>query len=161
MSENETVGTSQYLTFTLGEEVYALDVGKVREILEVTKITKVPHTPEFMRGVFNLRGSVVPVIDMRLLFAMGLSEQTVDSCIIVVEVDLEGEALVLGALADAVQEVVELEPERIEPAPTIGTGLHKDFIRGMCTVDGRFVMILDMDTVFSLGTLTSLSQEVA
>lgn len=153
MSENETVGTLQYLTFMLGEEAFALDVGKVREILEITTITKVPRTPEFMRGVFNLRGSVVPVVDLRLLFGMGRSERTVDSCIIVVEVNLDGETLVLGALADAVQEVVELEPDRIEPAPTIGTGLNTDFIGGMCDVGGRFVMILDMDTVFSSGTL--------
>jgi purine-binding chemotaxis protein CheW len=158
MSIGGIVETLQYLTFKLGEEVFALDVAKVREILEMTVITKVPQAPEYMRGVINLRGSVVPVIDMRLLFGLSRTEQTVNTCIIVVEVSLDGEIIVLGALADSVQEVVELEPDRIEPAPSIGTKLNTDFIRGMCEVDGHFVMILDVDTVFSSSDLSALAQ---
>jgi len=157
MSVSEIVETLQYLTFKLGEEVFALDVAKVREILEITTITKVPQTPEFMRGVINLRGSVVPVIDMRLMFGLSRTEQTVNTCIIVAEVCLNGETLILGALADSVQEVVELEPDRIEPPPNIGTKLNTDFIRGMCKVDDHFVMILDIDTVFSSGDLSGLA----
>lgn len=149
MSVSGITETLQYLTFKLEEEIFALDVAKVREILEMPSLTKVPQTPEFMRGVINLRGSVVPVIDMRLMFGMSRTEQTVNTCIIVVEASLEGEPIVLGALADSVQEVVELAPDRIEPAPNIGTKLNTDFIRGMCEVDGRFVMILDIDAVFS------------
>ncbi len=141
--------TVQYLTFKLSDEVFALDVAKVREILEITTITKIPQTPEFMRGVINLRGSVVPVIDMRLKFGMSATEQTVNTCIIVVEVTLEGETTVLGALADSVQEVVEMEPEQIEPAPHIGTRLNTTFIKGMGKHEGEFVMILDIDKVFS------------
>jgi len=158
MSVSGITETLQYLTLKLEEEVFALDVAKVREILELTTITKVPQTPEFMRGVINLRGSVVPVIDMRLMFGMSRTEQTVNTCIIVAEVALNGETIVLGVLADSVQEVVELDPEKIEPAPNIGTKLNTDFIKGMCEVDGHFVMILDIDTVFSTEDLTALAQ---
>ena len=141
--------TVQYLTFNLSDEIFAIDVSKVREILEFTSITKVPQTPEFMRGVINLRGSVVPVIDLRLNFGMACTEQTVNTCIIVVEVNLDSEMVVLGALADSVQEVVEMEPDQIEPAPHLGTKLNTDFIKGMGKIDNEFVMILDIDKVFS------------
>ena len=150
--------TVQYLTFKLSDEVFALDVAKVREILEITNITKVPQTPDFMRGVINLRGSVVPVIDMRLKFGMSATEQTVNTCIIVVEINMDGDTVVLGALADSVQEVVEMEPESIESAPHIGTKLNTDFIKGMGKVDERFVMILDIDRVFSSDELSDLGQ---
>lgn len=151
--------TVQYLTFKLEDEVFALDVAKVREILELTAITKVPQTPDFMRGVINLRGSVVPVIDMRLKFDMSETEQTVNTCIIVVEISLDGETLVLGALADSVQEVVEMEPDSIEPAPHIGTKLNTEYIKGMGKHDGHFIMVLDIDRVFSTQELGSLSLE--
>ncbi len=159
MSVTGITETVQYLTFKLADEVFALDVAKVREILEITNITKVPQTPDFMRGVINLRGSVVPVIDMRLKFGMSATEQTVNTCIIVVEITMDGDTTVLGALADSVQEVVEMEPESIEPAPHIGTKLNTDFIKGMGKVDSRFVMILDIDKVFSSDELTDLGQE--
>ncbi len=149
MSELTIIETVQYLTFKLAEETFALDVAKVREILEQTNITKVPQTPDFMRGVINLRGSVVPVIDMRLKFGMSATEQTVNTCIIVVEVQLEDEVIILGALADSVQEVIEMEPNQIEAAPHIGTSLNTDFIKGMGKHDGRFIMILDIDKVFT------------
>jgi purine-binding chemotaxis protein CheW len=149
MSVAAITETVQYLTFKLAEEVFSLDVAKVREILEFTSITKVPQTPEFMRGVINLRGGVVPVIDLRLNFGMTCTEQTVDTCIIVVEVSLEGEVIVLGVLADSVQEVVDMEPDHIEPPPHIGTKLNTEFIKGMGKINNDFVMILDIDKVFS------------
>src|SRR5512140_3614095 len=108
MSITDITESVQYLTFKLDEEVFALDVAKVREILEYNSITKVPQTPAFMRGVINLRGSVVPVIDLRLKFGMSSTEDTVNTCIIVAEVQMEDEVIVLGALADSVQEVVEM-----------------------------------------------------
>jgi purine-binding chemotaxis protein CheW len=141
--------TTQYLTFKLAEEAFALDVAKVREILDFTTITKVPRTPEFMKGVINLRGSVVPVIDMRLKFGMSETEKTVNTCIVVVEVDFDSETIILGALADSVQEVVEMEPEQIEPAPKIGTRLNTEFIRGMGKHGENFIMILDIDKIFT------------
>lgn len=158
----ETItATTQYLTFKLDEEIFALDVAKVREILEESSITKVPQTPEFMRGVINLRGSVVPVIDLRLKFGMSRTEKTVNTCIIVVEVQLEDEVIVLGALADSVQEVIEMEPQQIEAAPHIGSRLNTDFIKGMGKVDGRFIMILDIDRVFSSDELISVTGTAA
>jgi len=152
--------TVQYLTFKLSDEIFAIDVSKVREILEFTSITKVPQTPEFMRGVINLRGSVVPVIDLRLNFGMACTEQTVNTCIIVVEVNLDGEVVVLGALADSVQEVVEMEPDKIEPAPHLGTKLNTDFIKGMGKINDDFVMILDIDKVFASEDLAAVQGSV-
>ncbi len=148
--------TTQYLTFKLAEEVFALDVAKVREILEYTAVTRIPQTPDFMRGVINLRGSVVPVVDLRLKFGMSATEQTINTCIIVTEVEMEGETILLGALADSVQEVNEMEPGQIEAAPHIGTRLNTDFIKGMGKRDGHFVMILDIDKVFNSGELEEM-----
>lgn len=148
--------TVQYLTFKLAEEVFALDVGRAREILEFTSITKVPRMPAFMRGVINLRGSVVPVIDLRLNFGMEGTAKTISTCVIVAEVKLGDEVIVLGVLADSVQEVVEMEPDHIEPAPHIGTRLNTDFIKGMGKIDNEFVMILDIDKVFSSDDIASV-----
>ncbi len=145
--------TTQYLTFKLSDEIFALDISKVREVLDFTNITKVPRTPDFMRGVINLRGSVVPVVDMRLKFGMTKTEKTVNTCIIIVEIALEGDTTILGALADSVQEVIELEPDQIEPAPKIGTRLRTDFIKGMGKRDDYFIIILDIDKVFSADEL--------
>lgn len=154
----EELEATQYLTFVLDAEVFAVDVSKVREILEMSSITKVPQMPDFMRGVINLRGCVVPVIDLRLKFCMAEAAQTVNTCIVVVEVDMDGERIVLGALADSVQEVIEIDPAQIEPAPHIGSNLKTEFIRGMGKHDGRFVMILDIDKVFSSNELAAVQK---
>ena len=146
----------QYLTFKLDDEVFALGIDKVREVLDYTSVTKVPQTPDFMRGVINLRGSVVPVVDMRLKFGMAKTEKNVNTCIIIVEINLEGETAVLGALADSVQEVLDLEPHQIEPAPKIGTKLRTDFIRGMGKRDEQFIIILEIDKVFSSEELAAV-----
>ncbi len=116
MSVTEITDTRQYLTFKLGDEVFATDVAKVREVLDFTTITKIPRTPDFMSGVINLRGNVVPVVDLRLCFEMSKTEKTVNTCIVVVEMLLEGESTVIGALADSVEEVIDLEPDQIQPA---------------------------------------------
>ncbi len=149
MSEMIVNETKQYLTFKLSDEVFGVDVAQVREILDYVKITKVPQTPEFMRGVINLRGSVVPVVDMNLKFGMAKTERTVNTCIVVVEVILNEETTILGALVDSVQEVFEIEPQNIEPAPKIGTKLNTEFIKGMGKRDETFIIILDVDKVFS------------
>ena len=151
----------QYLTFKLDDEVFALGIDKVREVLDYTSVTKVPQTPDFMRGVINLRGSVVPVVDMRLKFGMAKTEKTVNTCIIIVEINLEGETTVLGALADSVQEVLDLEPQQIEPAPKIGTKLRTEFIRGMGKRGDQFIIILDIDKVFSGEELSAVQGAVA
>jgi purine-binding chemotaxis protein CheW len=139
----------QYLTFRLAQETFAVDVAKVREILDFVSITKVPQTPDFMRGVINLRGSVVPVVDMKLKFGMEPTEKTVNTCIIVLEVIIENETTIVGALADSVQEVVDLDPSQIEPPPRIGMKLSIDFIKGMGKLNDEFVIILDTDRIFS------------
>ena len=140
---------AQYLTFRLGEEVFALDITQVREVLDYTAITRVPRMPEFMRGVINLRGSVVPVVDLRLKFGMSATERTLNTCIIIAEVAIGGERTLLGALADSVQEVIDLVAGQIEPPPRLGTSINAQFIRGMGKRDERFVIILDVDRVFS------------
>jgi purine-binding chemotaxis protein CheW len=139
----------QYLTFKLGEDVFALDVEKVREVLDYTTITRIPRTPEFMRGVINLRGSVVPVVDLRLAFGMPATEKTVNTCIVVTEVSMDGESVVLGALTDTVEEVIDLEPDQIQPGPRLGTTVNTDFVRGMGRRENGFIVILDIDRVFS------------
>lgn len=156
MSVDNMTETTQYLTFKLDDEVFALDISQVREVLDFTAITKVPRTPDFMRGVINLRGSVVPVVDMRLKFDMSKTEQTVNTCIIIVEINIENERIVLGALADSVQEVIELGPGQIEPAPRIGTRLHTEFIKGMGKRDESFIIILDIDRIFSIDELATV-----
>ncbi len=153
MSTAEITEATQHLTFKLDEEVFAIDISKVREVLEYTDVTKVPRTPEFMKGVINLRGHVVPVVDLRLKFGMPEAEKTVNTCIIIVEVNVEEETAVLGALADSVQEVHDFEADQIEPAPKIGTRLKTDFIKGMGKRDDQFIMILDIDKVFSTDEL--------
>ncbi len=160
MVVEEMTETAQYLTFQLGEEVFALEISKVREVLEFTTVTRIPRTPEFMLGVINLRGSVVPVVDMRARFGMDAIEKTVNTCIVIVEVNLE-EDTVLGALVDSVREVMELDPDRIEPAPKIGTKLNTEFIQGMGKRDEDFIIILDIDKIFSTDELVEVRDVLA
>src|SRR5512137_500734 len=108
MSVTGITETTQYLTFKLDEEIFALDISKVKEVLDYTEITKIPQTPEFMKGVINLRGGVVPVVDMRLKFGMSRTEKSINTCVVIVEIDVDGEKTVLGAMVDSVQEVIEL-----------------------------------------------------
>lgn len=159
MSSDGMSAATQYLTFKLQGETYAVEVANIREILDFITVTKVPKTPDFMRGVINLRGSVVPVIDMKLKFALEETKKTVNTCIIVLELSLEGETVVIGSLADAVQEVLELEPDQIEPAPKIGTRLNTDFIKGMGKHNNQFIIILDIDKIFNSDELQALNDE--
>lgn len=144
---------AQYLTFKLEDEIYATNISQVREVLEYSKVTKVPRTPDYMRGVINLRGHVVPVMDLKLRFGMSRTEKTVNTCVVIVEVNVDGDAMVIGALADSVQEVIEMDPSAIEPPPKIGTRLNTEFIRGMGKRDEEFIIILDIDKVFSAENL--------
>lgn len=159
MNEKSVLTANQYLTFTLGKEFYALDVSKVKEVLELVPITRVPKMPQFMKGVINLRGSVVPVIDLRIKFNMREKESDQDTCIIVLEIQIDDEVIILGAIADSVQEVIELPPESIEPAPKIGTKLNTDFINGMGKHQDKFLIILNIDKVFTTEELSDLTVE--
>lgn len=156
MSRETITETTQYLTFKLDDEVFAVDVAKVREILDFTPATKVPGTPDFMRGIINVRGNVVPVVDMRLKFGMSQTEKTVDTCIVVMEIAVDEDTTVLGALVDSVQEVFELEPAQIEPPPRIGTRWRTDFIKGIGKRNDELIIILDIDMVFSSSELSAI-----
>lgn len=150
--------TNHYLTFTLEGEQYAVSVLRVREVLEYTKITKIPRTADYMRGVINLRGTGVPVIDLRTKFGMQEIGNTKDTSIIVMEIEAGNGRVVLGALADSVQEVIELEPAQIEPAPRFGTRLATEFILGMGKKDERFIIILDIDKIFTSDEVAYLNK---
>ncbi len=149
MSSDDLTLSAQYLTFTLGEEIFALDISQVREVLNYTNITKVPRMPEFLRGVINLRGNVVPVIDLRLKLGMDAIKVTIDTCIVIVEMDIEGELTQMGALTDSVREVIDLDPRQIDPPPKLGTKLKTEFIKGMGKQDEGFLIILDINRVLS------------
>ena len=158
MTSTAVAEALQYLTFKLDDEVFALDITKVREVLDFTTATRVPKTPEFMRGVINLRGNVVPVIDLRRKFGMPRSGDTVNSCIIITEVMVDGDRTVLGCLADSVQEVLDLDTENIAPAPRIGKKLRTDFIKSMGKRGDRLLIILDIDRVFSSHELAAIER---
>jgi purine-binding chemotaxis protein CheW len=153
MSTTGITETTQYLTFKLADETFTVDVAKVREILDYTPATKVPGTPEFMRGVINVRGNVVPVVDMRLKFGLSATEKTVDTCIVVMEIRVDEDTTILGALVDSVQEVFELEASQIEPPPRIGTRWRTEFIKGIGKRNDELIIILDIDKVFSTAEL--------
>jgi purine-binding chemotaxis protein CheW len=146
MSDNTTL---QYLTFGLGEEVFALETGSVREVIELVSVTRIPKTPSYMRGVINLRGHAVPVVDLRIKFDMPKAQDTVNTCIIIVDVEVEGENCYMGAIVDSVREVFEMTSDQINPPPRMGTSIRADFIRGMGKQNEEFIMILDIGRVFS------------
>jgi purine-binding chemotaxis protein CheW len=149
MSEQHTGKTNQYLTFSLADEWYAIEVSMIKEVLEYQTITRVPKTPPSMKGVINVRGGVIPVVDMREKFELPVSEPTIDTCIIVLEVSVDGETIVIGTIADFVDEVLQILPENIEPSPKIGTGLDTDFIDGIGKMEERFIIILNTDRIFT------------
>jgi len=148
-----TAETNQYLTFTLADEDFALDIGKVREVLDYTTITKVPRMPAYLRGVINLRGNVVPVIDLRYKLGMGAIQQSVDTCIVIFEIMIDNELTHMGALADSVKEVIDLSPDQISPPPKLGVKINNEFLRGMGCQEDRFLIILDIDKVLTADEL--------
>ena len=148
-----------YLTFHLGEEVFAANVDKVLEILEVPKITHVPCAPEFLRGVINLRGTVLPVIDTRLKFGLPSVDDNINTCIIVLKVNVEENEIIVGATVDSVQEVAEINSNQIQAPPSIGSKYKSEFISGMVKREESFAMILNLNLVFST-TESSLLNEV-
>ncbi len=152
---SDIVQTDQYLTFTLGEETFAVEIVKVREVIDYVHVTSVPRMPAYLRGVINLRGSVVPVVDLRLILGMSSIETTVDTCVIIAEVQFEGEILHLGMLADSVQEVIDVNPSQIDPPPKMGTRLDTAYIQGMGKREEGFFIILNIDRVLSVDQVAS------
>jgi purine-binding chemotaxis protein CheW len=140
---------NSYLSFRIGSEIFAADVKNVLNILEMTKITSVPKAPAYMKGVINLRGTVLPVIDSRLKFNLEESDFTSNTCIIVLELHTGGEPIIIGTIVDAVKEVLEIEDSNILAPPSIGTSYRTNFLKGMYKSDEGFIMLLDAEKVFA------------
>lgn len=157
-NEEKKGGISQsFLSFKLGDENFAIHVMKIMEILEVPKITKVPHAPNFLKGVINLRGAVLPVIDGKIKFGMPPIEFSINTCILVLKIEMNDETVMAGVLVDAVSEVFEIEETKIQPSPSIGTKYKADFIQGMIKENDQFMMLLNIDNVFSSSELESIA----
>jgi purine-binding chemotaxis protein CheW len=155
--EKEGVVQQQYLTFFLVDEEYAINIQRVKEIMEYTTVTKVPKVPEWIRGVINLRGSVVPVVDLLARFGLGERPITKTTCIVVLEVEQDSERTVMGVIVDAVNQVIDLTPDDIEEPPSFGTRVRLDYLFGMGKLGKKFALILDIDRVLSNSELLAVS----
>lgn len=147
----------QYLSFFLSGEEYAAGILKVKEIIEYDTLTRVPMTPSWVRGVLNLRGGVVPVVDMAVKFGLPETAITKLTCVVIVEIELEGETTIMGVMVDAVSRVIDLTADQIEPAPAFGTRVHTDYLLGMGTPGEKFILILDIDRILAIEELTEVS----
>jgi purine-binding chemotaxis protein CheW len=153
-TEKNTAGTAlakagKYLTFKLAVEEYGLEILKVQEIMKMVEVTKIPRTPDYVRGVINLRGKVIPVVDLRLKFGMEAKDTTVKTCVIVVQVKRNDSTVTMGIIVDEVSEVLDVTSDQIEPSPEFGTAVRTDFILGIGKVGKKVVMLLDADKVLS------------
>jgi Chemotaxis signal transduction protein len=147
-----------YLTFKLGQETFGANVSRILNILEMTKITKVPKSPPYMKGVINLRGAVLPLIDTRIKFDLGETEYTTNTCILVLDIDISGESVHVGALVDSVLEVIEIDDNQIQPPPSIGSKYKSEFIEGVAKINDEFIMLLNMDMIFSTQEVSLLKE---
>jgi purine-binding chemotaxis protein CheW len=155
------LSTVQYLTFLTAGEEYAIGIVKVREIIEYEAVTTVPNTPIWIRGVTNLRGRVVPVVDLAVKFGLPASRISKFSCVIVAEVMFQGENLTMGVLADSVCQVVDLSADEIEATPPFGTRVKTEYLLGMGAMGKKFCLILDIDKVLSTDELLAVTESVA
>jgi purine-binding chemotaxis protein CheW len=156
-SKSSKTGRSEkYLTFNLGGEQYGLEILKVREIIGIMDITRVPRTPEFIRGVINLRGKVIPVIDLRNKFGMETINDTEQTCIIVVDMQFESNSLLMGIIVDSVSEVLDIETEDIEDTPIFGASVSTDFIQGIAKTKGGVKILLNIEEVLTTAEILSL-----
>ncbi|MCF6249243.1 MAG: chemotaxis protein CheW [Desulfobacula sp.] len=153
-----TIKTGKYLTFILADEEYGIGILKVKEIIGMMPITSVPRTPDFVKGVINLRGKVIPVIDLRLKFTMASIPYSERTCIIVVEIELESETVLIGIVVDAVSEVLNIQQEEIEDSPSFGTSLDTNYILGMAKMEGGVKILLDIDKVMSTKEIKALKE---
>ena len=149
---------AQYLTFLLGGEMFAVGILNIKEIIEYGSVTEIPMVPPFIRGVINLRGAVVPVIDLASRFGGKRSEISRRTCIVIIELAENDERQDIGVVVDAVSEVLEIPATEIEPPPSFGARIRADFIKGMGKVNGKFVILLEVDKVLSVDEIASLSQ---
>ena len=157
IKEKEEVVQQQYLTFFLSDEEYAINIQRVKEIIEYTTVTKVPKVPEWIRGVINLRGNVVPVVDLTVRFGLEARPVTKTTCIVIVEVEQDSERAVMGVIADAVNQVIELAPKDIEEPPAFGTRVRLEYLFGMGKLGKKFALILNIDSVLNNSELLAVS----
>jgi purine-binding chemotaxis protein CheW len=157
IKEKENTVQQQYLTFFLAEEEYAVGIQRVKEIIEYTAITKVPKVPQWIRGVINLRGNVVPVVDLAVRFGLEERPVTKTTCIVILEVEQDSERTVMGVITDAVNQVIDLTPEDIEEPPAFGTRVRLDYLFGMGKLGKKFALILNIDRVLSTAELLTVS----
>jgi len=148
----------KYLTFTLAEEEYGIGILRIKEIIGMMPITTIPQTPEFVKGVINLRGKVIPVVDLRLRFGMGSIDYTERTCIIVVEIDAQAGTVMIGIVVDAVSEVLNIKAEDIEETPTFGTKLNTEYILGMAKMEGSVKILLDIGRVLTGEEIATLKK---
>lgn len=156
--ENLDLDEHQYLTFQLAGEVYGIGILSIKEILEYGELTHVPMMPESIRGVINLRGAVVPVIDLSTRIGKERSDLSKKTCIVILEIQHEEDVMDIGIVVDAVNEVLEIPPSEIEPAPSFGAKIRTDFISGMGKIQGKFVVLLSIEQVLSVEELSFISQ---
>jgi purine-binding chemotaxis protein CheW len=156
MAAPKTAMSSQYLIFSLGGELFAVGTLRVREIIEYGNITSVPMMPGFIRGVINLRGAVVPVIDLNARFGRSRTEISRRTCIVILEVQTDEDTHVLGIVVDTVSAVRQIDASQIEPSPSFGSGIRSDFIEGMAKINGQFVILMDLGRVLSVEEISML-----
>ena len=158
--QENTTKTGKYLTFMLAQETYGIGILKVKEIIGMMPITSVPRTPVFVKGVINLRGKVIPIIDLRLKFLMDAIAYSERTCIIVVEIDAGSGTVFIGIVVDAVSEVLNIKEEEIEKSPSFGTRLNTDYILGMAKMEGKVKILLDIDKVLSAKEIEAIEETV-
>jgi len=154
----ETVEQQQYLTFLLADEEYAISILRVKEIIGYDTVTSVPKTPGWIRGVINLRGNVVPVVDLAVRFGLTARPVTKTTCIIIVEWQMERQNTMMGVMADAVSQVMNIAEEEIQPAPSFGTRVNVEYLRGMAQMGKKFALLLDIDKVLSAEDTSDLKE---
>lgn len=158
MEDFRNTQTDSYLTFSMNQELFAVSVKKVTELLEMMPVTVVPKAPAYMRGVINLRGSVVPVIDTRSKFSLPTQPDNIDTCIIVMNISMDEEVVKIGAIVDSVSEVIEMSENQILELPSVSKKDRTLFIQGVIKQDDKFIMVLDVDKVFSTDDVLKLKQ---
>lgn len=163
MITNQAAGSlaGHYITFRLGDELFAINVFQVREILDLIPITKVPTAPEHLRGVVNVRGKAIPVVDLRRRFGLPPGADTVNTRIVVLELELDGAACTVGGQADSVHNVIELDAAQIEPPPSLASRWRAELVRGMARRGEDFIMILDVDRIFAMDELSAVAAPLA
>ncbi len=157
---NISIQTDKYLTFILGRESYGIGILRVKEIIGMMSVTSIPRTPESVKGVINLRGKVIPVVDLRLKFDMESKSYTERICIIVVEIDTMDSTVLIGIVVDAVSEVLNIQGSEIEETPTFGTSINTDYILGMAKTEGSVKILLDIDKVLNTQEISTLKETI-